>query len=156
MKKNLWNTKEGNRLAEMTFIIANCTFNDIKNFDKNGKWIPIKGNSPEWVTLVRTVESGIKKAKEILKDKSISLNQKISKMWTKLQELSNEELVTLNALVEYKINLNYYGSQCCINWYNLTDACIGHNMPIINSKWGYNSNKGGWVEHYYKTNPFNF
>lgn len=43
MKKNLWKTKEGNRLVEMTFIIANCTFNDIKNFDKNGKWIPIKG-----------------------------------------------------------------------------------------------------------------
>ena len=90
MKKNLWKTKEGNRLVEMTFIIANCTFNDIKNFDKNGKWIPIKGNSPEWVTLIKTVEKGIKKAKEMLKNKSISLNQKISKMWARLQDLTIE------------------------------------------------------------------
>lgn len=92
----------------------------------------------------------------MLKNKSISLNQKISKMWARLQDLTNEELVTLNTLVEYKINLDYYGSQCCINWYNLTDACVYHRHTMINSKWGYNNSKGEWVEHYYKTDPFKF
>lgn len=156
MKKNLFNTREGRRLIGITCAISDHAFNDLLKFDETGNWIPIKGNSDEWVTLIKTVEKGIKKAKEMVKNKSISLNQKISKMWTKLEELSNEELVTLNALVEYKINLDYYGSQCCINWYNLTDACIGHNMPMINSKWGNNNSKEEWVEHYYKTDPFKF
>lgn len=100
------------------------------------------------------MKSGLDKAAELVKDKSISLNQKINKLWFKLQELSNEELVVLNALVEYKINLDYYGSNCCINWYDLSDATYS-TSPRINSKLGKQTKKGyKWVD--YTTNPFSF
>lgn len=90
----------------------------------------------------------------MIKDKSTSLNQKINNLWYNLNNLTNVELVTLNTLIEYKINLDYYGSECCINWYDLTDATESYS-PRYNCKWGQQTKKGyQWVN--YKTNPFLF
>jgi len=152
MRKNLWNTKDGRRLADITLTVYDYAFNNILKFDENGNMIKIEANGPEWIELVTTVKSGLEKAKNMIKDRSTSLNQKINKLWFKLQELSNEELVVLNALVEYKINMSYYGSQCHINWYDLTDATFS-NSPRINSKWGKQRKDGyAWID--YTTNPF--
>ena len=154
MRKNLWNTKDGKRLADITLAVYDHAFNDILKFDENGNMIKITANGTEWINLVNTVRSGLDKAKELVKDKSTSLNQKINKLWFKLQDLNNEELVTLNALVEYKINMDYYGSNCCVNWYDLTDATYSQS-PRINSKWGKQTKDGyAWVD--YTTNPFSF
>ena len=155
MRKNLWNTKDGRRLADFTLAVYDHAFNNIFKFDENGNMIKIVANTPEWVELVTTVRKGLDKAKVLVKDKSTSLNQKINRLWLRLQDLNNEELVILNALVEYKINLDYYGSNCCINWYDLSDATYS-NSPRINSKWGKQTRKEGykWID--YTTNPFAF
>ena len=48
--------------------------------------------------------------------------------------------------------MSYYGSQCHINWYDLTDATFS-NSPRINSKWGKQRKDGyAWID--YTTNPF--
>lgn len=152
--KKLRNTKQGQRLMEMTAAIYDRAFNDLVKFDENGNMLKIESNSQEWVQLVTDVKNGINKAKEIVKDKSKSLNQTINQLWYKLNDLSNVELVTLNTLVEFKINLDYYGSECCINWYDLTDATESYS-PRYNCKWGQQTKKGyQWVN--YKTNPFLF
>ena len=152
--RKLRNTREGKRLMEMTEVIFDHAFNNLIKFDENGNWIKIEGNSPEWVELVTYVKNGINKAKEIIKDRTLSLNQKINNLWYDLNNLTNEQLVTLNTLVEYKINLNYFGSECCVNWYDLTDATESVS-PRYNCKWGQQTKKGyQWVN--YKTNPFLF
>lgn len=152
--RKLRNTREGKRLMEMTATIYDYAFNDLVKFDENGNMIKIVANSPEWIKLVTDVKNGINKAKDIVKDKSKSLNQTINQFWSKLNDLSNEELVTLNTLVEYKINLDYFGSECCVNWYDLTDATESVS-PRYNCKWGQQTKKGyQWVN--YKTNPFLF
>ena len=96
MRKNLWNTKDGRRLADITLTVYDYAFNNILKFDENGNMIKIEANGPEWIELVTTVKSGLEKAENMIKDRSTSLNQKINKLWFKLQELSNEELVVLN------------------------------------------------------------
>ena len=154
MRKNLWNTREGKRLGEITLAVYDHAFNNILKFDENGNMIKIESNGPEWIELVTTVRKGLDKAEKMIKDKTVSINQKINQLWWKLQDLSNEELVILNALVEYKINLSYYGSNCCINWYDLTDATFSQS-PRINSKWGKQTKNGyKWID--YTTNPFSF
>lgn len=93
--KKLRNTKQGQRLMEMTAaIIYDRAFNDLVKFDENGNMLKIESNSQEWVQLVTDVKNGINKAKEIVKDKSKSLNQTINQLWYKLNDLSNVELVT--------------------------------------------------------------
>lgn len=47
MRKNLWNTKDGKRLADITLAVYDHAFNDIIQFDENGNMIKITANTPE-------------------------------------------------------------------------------------------------------------
>ena len=152
--RKLRNTREGRFLMEVMLNVGDVVFNDILKFDENGKWIKIKDNTPEYIIFNDTVNNGIEKAKELLKVKGLSLMSKIKNLYSKWDTLTNEDLVVLATLTEYKINLNYYGSECYFNWYDFTNGTDTRELPRRN--WRYIGHRDGlgWVKYSYKTNPF--
>lgn len=45
--RKLRNTREGQRLIEITEVIFDHAFTNLLKFDENGSWDKIKANSPE-------------------------------------------------------------------------------------------------------------
>lgn len=152
--RKLRNTREGRFLMEVMENIGDVVFNDIIEFDENGQWQKLKDGTPEYIEFHDTVKNGVEKAKELLKIKDLSLMSKIRNLYAKWDTLTNEELVILATLTEYKINLNYFGSECYFNWYDFTQGTDTRELPRKDFKYFGHRDGLGWVKYDYKTNPF--
>lgn len=154
--RKLRNTKQGKFLMEVMENVGDVVFNDIIKFDENGQWQKLKDGTPEYIEFHNTVADAAKIAKNLKEDKNLSLMNKIKSLYKNFSNLSNQELVVLAMLTEYKINLDHFGSECYFNWHDFTQGTDTRELPRKDFKFFGHRDGLGWVNYDFKTDAFKF